>query len=179
MSIIDDTSLVVRVASTAAFHHAGAVFSPCEKYRYMMWRTWGELDGPRMMFIGLNPSTATESVEDPTVRRCIRFAKDWGYAGMFMMNAFAFRATDPKKMQASVDPNGPRNNDAILEASQQSRLIIAAWGVHCPVPREREICAIVGRPIHCLGWTKGGRPRHPLYVRADEPVRMFYDRATS
>jgi len=156
---------------------SGASFSECRLYRYVLWRRWehwrGDQPQKQVMFIGLNPSTADESEDDPTIRRCIRFARDWGYSGILMMNAFAFRATQPKDMFAAADPIGPKSDDAMYYRRTQCGLIIAAWGVHCPVDRERRICEIIDGPVHCLGKTKGGRPKHPLYLRADTKPELF------
>ena len=152
---------------------SGAEFSECRAWRYVLWRRWDrQLD--QAMFIGLNPSTADEREDDPTIRRCIRFAKDWGYGGLLMMNAFAFRATDPKNMKAAKDPIGPRNDEALKFRQSQVGLIVAAWGAHCSPQREREVCEIIGRPIHCLGKTKDGRPKHPLYLRANSKLELFW-----
>jgi hypothetical protein len=148
--------------------HRGAEFSECRTYRYVLWRRWA-WDGyaNQVLFIGLNPSTADEIQDDPTVRRCIQFAKDWGYNGMLMMNAFAFRATNPKDMKTAPDPVGPGNDEALAYRRTQAGLVIAAWGAHCPDKREREVRQSVAKPIHCLGLTKHGKPKHPLYLKAD------------
>jgi hypothetical protein len=87
---------------------SGAEFSECQQYRYTLWRTW-DSQADRVMFIGLNPSTADETEDDPTIRRCIRFAKDWGYGGILMMNAYAYRSTAPRGLKQVTDPIGPRN----------------------------------------------------------------------
>lgn len=156
----------------------GADFSPCRRYRYALWRRWGWNGyAQQCMFIGLNPSTADETEDDPTVRRCIRFAKDWGFSGMFMMNAYGFRATDPRVMKAEPEPIGDGNNEALSYRATHVGLIIAAWGVHCTEDREREVCDVIGRPIHCLGRTKSGRPKHPLYLRADTKPELFWERS--
>jgi hypothetical protein len=155
--------------------HKGATFSKCRKYRYTLWRRWSVDDSAKMlMFIGLNPSTADETQDDPTVRRCIRFAMDWGYGGLLMMNAFAFRATDPKVMKAEPEPVGPGNDRAFRTHRTRVGLIIAAWGTHCVLEREQRICKVIDRPIHCLGQTKAGRPKHPLYLRADTEPELFW-----
>jgi len=136
------------------------------------------------MFVGLNPSTADEVNDDPTVRRCIRFAKDWGYGGLVMMNAFAFRATDPRVMQAAPDPVGPDNDYWLLEMAKirvrQGAVIVAAWGNHGVYQnRHQNILRLfqdAGVPLHCLGITKTGYPKHPLYVKADtRPRELRYD----
>lgn len=153
----------------------GAKFSRCRKYRYTLWRRWSLAESADMvMFIGLNPSTADETQDDPTVRRCIRFAMEWGFGGLLMMNAFAFRATDPKDMKAEPQPVGPGNDRAFRTHRTRVGMIIAAWGTHCAVEREQRICKVINRPIHCLGQTKAGRPKHPLYLRADTQPELFW-----
>lgn len=154
---------------------SGAEFSECRTYRYVLWRRWAwEGFAQQVMFIGLNPSTADETKDDPTIRRCIRFAKDWGYSGLLMLNAFAFRATDPKVMKAAADPIGPGNDEALSYRRTQASLIIAAWGAHCPREREIAVCRAIGAPVYCLGRTKAGHPAHPLYLRADTQPDLFW-----
>lgn len=164
---------------------SGAEFSPNRIWRYSLWRRWGWNGYPgQVMFIGLNPSTADETQNDPTVTRCINFAKAWGYSGMFMMNAYAFRATKPKNLWlgrqfddsdvVTSDPIGPDNDTALCQRADQSGLIIAAWGAHCKPQREEYICGLINKPIHCLGRTKSGRPRHPLYLKADTQPELFW-----
>ena len=153
----------------------GAEFSECRIYRYALWRKWQwQGDANLVMFIGLNPSTADETQDDPTVRRCIRFAKDWGYGGMLMMNAYAFRATDPKKMKAAADPVGPLCDAAFARRRSEAGLFIAAWGAHCSEERQQQVCRAINRPILCLGRTKSGRPRHPLYLPGDSKPEPFW-----
>jgi hypothetical protein len=125
------------------------------------------------MFIGLNPSTADETKNDPTVRRCIRFAKDWGYRELVMTNLFGWRDADPDGMKSADDPIGPGNNEALLALSGGAVLVVAAWGVHGSY-RNRDRWAVENIPsMRCLGLTKDGFPRHPLYVKADViPMRF-------
>ena len=113
-------------------------------------------------------------MDDPTIRRCLRFARDWGYGGLLMMNAFAFRATNPKALKTAADPVGPGNNEAFGYRRSQVGIIVAAWGVNCPIEREQEVCQAIGRTIYCLGKTKAGRPKHPLYLRADTKPELFW-----
>lgn len=170
----------------AAVEHAdaldsGAIFSPDRTYRYLLWRRW---DPTKRIcaFIGLNPSTADETDNDPTVRRCIRFARDWGYGTLWMLNAYAFRATDPKVMKRQFSAAvGPQNDQYILQARYRCGLVIAAWGVHCDELRERSVMATFvtgnadnpfGQLCH-LGLTKDGHPKHPLYLRADTEPQEF------
>lgn len=154
----------------------GAVFSPCRGWRYSLWRNWagGEMSN-RIAFIGLNPSTADEFENDPTVTRCIRRAKRLGYFGMFMLNACAYCATDPYDMMAAPDPIGVDNMDALTEIGRAVGLVVACWGVHCVPLHEDLICQAINRPIYCLGKTKAGRPRHPLYLKNDQPLELFWE----
>lgn len=148
----------------------GALFSPCRRWRYLLWRRW-ERDGDVCVFIGLNPSTADETTDDPTIRRCTGFARSWGYSSMWMLNAYAFRATDPRIMKVQgAQALGPLNNEYILQASHEADLVIAAWGTHIDEERERRVRQLVyqaGKPLYHLGLTKGGHPKHPLYLRAE------------
>lgn len=149
-----------------------AVFSPDRVYRYMLWRTWGA--GPTVTFIGLNPSTADETVDDPTIRRCIGYAKAWGYGGLIMANLFALRATDPRVMLAHPEPVGPANDDALRDCVARSELVVAAWGADgAHRRRSSAVRAMLGGQLHALGLTKNGEPKHPLYLRADlEPFPL-------
>lgn len=145
----------------------GAEFSPCRTFRYALWRTWGE-NCQRVAFIGLNPSTANETEDDPTIRRCIGFAKAWGFGGLVMLNAYAFRTTSPKvlvRMRAvGVDVVGPKNREVLGYYRSQCQQIIACWGAHCSHFRESQIKVDIGHRMDCLGTTKAGRPKHPLYL---------------
>lgn len=157
---------------------SGAEFSECRVYRYALWRRWRWRETSELvMFIGLNPSTADETENDPTIRRCIRFAKDWGYDGLLMMNAYGFRATDPRVMKAADDPVGPGNDTAFANRRRQAALIVAAWGVHCSPERARRVCDVLDRPVHCLGTTKSGAPKHPLYLPASSTPVLWQPRS--
>lgn len=148
------------------FGTKSADFSPCRNYRYALWRRW-DRGGPLVMFIGLNPSTADETEDDPTIRRCIGFAKLWGAGGLCMTNLFAFRATNPRDMIDHLDPIGPENNFWLQEVAARSGMIIAAWGAHGKHKgRDRDVLNIIPT-LYCLGTTKDGQPRHPLYIKAD------------
>jgi len=121
------------------------------------------------MFVGLNPSTADEVNDDPTVRRCIGYAKRWGFGGLCMTNIFAYRATDPAVMKAQRDPVGRGNDRALVRMATQAGIVVAAWGVHgTHLERERRVLSLLPE-LHCLGLTKDRHPRHPLYVRGDQP----------
>lgn len=152
-------------------------FSPDRKYRYTLWRDWeGDLlvDRPVekegfCMFIGLNPSTADETQNDPTIRRCMRFAHRWGYRSLCMTNIFAYRATDPRDMFAQLDPIGIGNDSCLIQCANEAAIIIAAWGAHGNyLNRGREVVRLLTcSKLHCLSKTKVGFPGHPLYLRAD------------
>ena len=148
-------------------HENTASFSPCRRYRYDLWRRWDD-SKPYAMFIGLNPSTADETRDDPTIRRCIAFAKTWGYGALCMTNLFAFRATDPRDMKAEEFPIGGHENDLALRSrADGAGIVIAAWGVH-GVHQERAAAVMKMIPkLHCLGLSKEGHPRHPLYLKSD------------
>jgi hypothetical protein len=158
-----------------------AVFSFDTKHRYALVRNWGAFearpDAKRVAFIGLNPSTADATRDDPTVRRCIRFAKDWGYTGMVMLNAFAFRATDPKDMKGSLDPVGPGNDTALTHVCGQMSRVVACWGVHGGhLNRDARLSLILPEhaAIECLGVTSGGFPKHPLYLKSSTVPQSFW-----
>lgn len=144
-------------------HTRKAVFSPCRQYRYVLRRAWNS-DLPECMFIGLNPSTADETLDDPTIRRCIRYAFDWGYGGLLMTNLFAYRATDPNIMKAAADPVGAENNAYIKGYAIECGVVVAAWGtdgIH--MNRASEVRQLLPQ-LHYLRLTKDGHPGHPLYL---------------
>lgn len=150
-----------------------AVLSSDRKYRYVLWRWWGDREKSYAMFIGLNPSTADEMNDDPTVRRCVGFARDWGYGGLCMMNLFALRSTDPKEMMLHPEPIGPANDNWLLDLSWLAGIVIAAWGMKGGYQQRNEIvCAMLGNMV-CLGLTKNGHPRHPLYLPKNIKPRPF------
>jgi hypothetical protein len=141
----------------------GALLSPCRTYRYDLWRTWIGGAG-YAMFVGLNPSTADETEDDPTIRRCIVFAKDWGYAGLCMTNLFAYRATNPADMMCASDPVGPRNDEILHERAAGAGVVVAAWGVHGTFGGRHNAVRRMLPKLHYLRLTKDGHPGHPLYL---------------
>lgn len=149
-----------------------AAFSPDMLYRYTLWREWIGGEG-LVMFIGLNPSTATDTLDDPTIRRCIGFAKRWGYSAYLMTNLFAYRATDPNDMKEVEDPVGLENNTCLIGMSKQASLVVAAWGVHGTFQNRAGYVSNMLGPMKCLGTTKEGHPRHPLYVKGDTQLIDF------
>lgn len=144
-----------------------AVYSPCMRYRYSLTRIW-HAEGPKALFVLLNPSTATEAQNDPTVERCERRARELGFGAFGVVNIFAFRATDPKVMRGVADPVGPLNDPAIADAALWADRIICAWGTHgAHLERGAEVLALLRArdlPLYHFGLTKEGHPRHPLYL---------------
>ena len=149
-----------------------ATLSADRAYRYLLTRRWG--DGPAMTWIMLNPSTADASDDDPTIRRCIGFARREGCAAIQVVNLFALRAADPRELRASPDPVGP-GNDGFLLARPAAACIVAAWGASGNfLGRSRKVRVMLGgTALLCLGLTSAGEPRHPLYSRSDTPLVPF------
>jgi len=153
-----------------------ALFSKDRRYRYRLGRTW-DSDKPKCIFIMLNPSTATAEKNDPSVRRCMGFAQREGCGELEVINLFALRSTDPKQLYLSDDPIGPENNYYMRLAVKNAKIIVAAWGSHGHLYRRgEEICRLLeGTDLLCLGVTKDGHPKHPLYISATTPL-LFYSR---
>ena len=142
------------------------VFSKCRKYRYTLWRQWDFTNPSYAMFIGLNPSTADEVQNDPTVARCIDYSMRWGFGALCMMNIFSFRATLPTVMKAQPNPVGKDNNRWLVQIARDASVIVAAWGTHgSHLNRHQEVIALLGDKLHCLKETKDGFPSHPLYLK--------------
>lgn len=168
--------------------HRDAEISECGRYRWWLRRSWQLWENGEYVtgkgvccFVMLNPSTADGKQDDPTIRRCIRFAHDWGYNVLSVRNLFPWRATDPKELvrAASVTElaGGNRGNIELLTACTAD-LLVAAWGAGVPYSRDTEALRLFrdsfpAKPIHCLGTTKHGHPRHPLYVASDTSPALF------
>lgn len=156
---------------------AGCEFSPDRLYRYTLWREWDRGLG-YVQVIGLNPSAADETKNDPTVRRCIDFAKTWGFGALCMTNIFAFRSTLPAVMRRTSDPIGSLNDSWLCVISKSAALVVAAWGIHGGymsrgVYVQDMLSKIPGVRVQCLGITSEGFPKHPLYLRKDSlPVNL-------
>lgn len=157
-----------------------AGFSPDRTYRYWLFRGWGNTaakpwtEDRALVVIGLNPSTADETHDDPTIRRCMSFARRWGHGGLVMLNLFAFRSPAPEGLLSTVDPIGSANDQTLTEWTH-GRRVLCAWGVPGAINGRGAIVAkllrALGRDLICLGLTKDGHPKHPLYLKADtKPV---------
>jgi hypothetical protein len=153
--------------------HSTAVYSDCKRYRYLLTRAW-EPTGRKALFVMLNPSTATEVQNDPTVERCERRARTLGFGAFRVTNIFAWRDTDPRKMRAAADPVGPANDEAIRGSVDWADQVICAWGTHgshlARGPAVEALLRATGAPLFTLGLTKDGHPKHPLYIGyAEQP----------
>ena len=145
---------------------SGAQFSECRKFRYSLWRLWDRRRN-YVNFVCLNPSTADEIHDDPTIRRCIKYSQEWGYGGLYITNIFAFRATDPKIMMAAADPVGPENDGYLELVSLGAGITVAAWGGNGGYRgRADKVLSLLNDP-HYLSMTKSGHPGHPLYLKGD------------
>lgn len=153
-----------------------AEYSDCEAYRYTLTRVW-DAARPRAAFVMLNPSTATEVQNDPTVERCERRARALGYGAFRVLNIFAYRATDPRVMRAAADPVGPGNDAAILAALPWAGRVVCAWGTHgAHLDRGPQVAAMLrgaGARLWHLGLSKAGHPKHPLYIGYDVQPQLW------
>ncbi len=153
-----------------------AIYSPCEKYRYALTRIW-DAQGQKISFIMLNPSTATEVQNDPTVERCERRARALGFGAFRVCNIFAWRDTDPFKMRKSKAPIGPANDAAILDAQRWTDVTLCAWGTHGEHlkrgPQVEHLLRTSGGELYHLGLSKAGHPKHPLYISYQQQPELW------
>lgn len=151
-----------------------ASFSRCGLYRYSLTRRW-ETGVGRCVFVGLNPSTANASLDDPTIRRCMGFTQAWGFNELVMVNLFAYKTPHPALLKKANDPEGPNNRRAVQRTCRSAQCIVAAWGVHGTFMNQAERFSTIfsNQLIHCFGITKTGQPLHPLYQRADAQLVLL------
>ena len=152
-----------------------AQFSDCGRYRYVLTRTW-EPSGEALVVVGLNPSTADAATDDPTIRRCKRFAADWGFGGLVMVNLFALRATRPEVMLRDNAPVGPDNDQYLIDCASRAGRILVAWGNEgAHLDRDIDVRHLLApyAPLYCLGKTQYGHPRHPRYIKADKAPEVW------
>lgn len=146
---------------------AGAEIVDC--YRYRLWRIWDQTL-PLVCWVMLNPSTADAITDDPTIRRCLEFSRKWDFGGIWVVNLFAYRATDPKEMLEAhahgVDIEGPQNDRMIVQTAHECRRTIFAWGTQGHLNgRDQKVISLLSEfNPYCLGKTKDGHPKHPLYL---------------
>ena len=167
------------------FHHRqnnvdcleyGAVFDESERYRYSLWRAWSTYH-PRIAFVLLNPSTADEERNDPTIRRCIGFARAWNFGSMEVVNLFAYRATNARELLKIDDPVGEENNYYLIQAVERCSSVVVGWGTWGTLlARDLQVLSLIAgrKDVHCLGITKNGQPRHPLYLKGNTSLVPFY-----
>ena len=150
----------------------GAILSDDKVYRYQLTRIWDE-DKPKVLFIMLNPSTADALEDDPTIIRVVNFAKSWNYGGVFVVNLYAFRSTDPKRLSEIDDPIGPENITHIRELVGSVDRVIYAWGNKKTEPKW--LRELITTP-YCIAHSTKGIPKHPLYLKGDsQPILYLRD----
>ncbi|WP_394173230.1 DUF1643 domain-containing protein [Guptibacillus hwajinpoensis] len=156
----------------------GAIISSCGNYRYMLERP-SEIGKPQFgpaLFIMLNPSTADAEIDDPTIKRCRMFGKTWGCNGIKVANLYALRTTNPTELWTHDDPIGIDNDLYLVNLLEEHKDIMCAWGVNAK--RERvehfiRLAQLAEARLWCLGTTKSGAPKHPLYLKKNEPLRRW------
>ena len=157
----------------------GATFDQDRRHRYVLWRIW-DRDLPMVMVIGLNPSTANEDTDDPTVRRCRGFARDWGYGGLWMCNLFSFCTANPKELFGNTDPLARENSLVLKVVRRKVNVAVVAWGNQgAKVMQWRqwpERVVEMLAPVHCLGVTGEGQPKHPLYLPKTAELKLYLRR---
>lgn len=151
-----------------------AILSDCQQHRYLLSRRWAY--GKALYFVMLNPSTADASQDDPTIRRCVGFARTLGFGAIMVSNLYSFRATDPKDLKRHGYPTGGDENDSFLKAAgilaTHGETVVAAWGAHARADRVEECMQWEGWDrFQCLGLTSKGQPRHPLMLAGSTPLQ--------
>jgi hypothetical protein len=163
---------MIRRRSAVAGMRGEALFSDCGRYRYRLGRIW-DATGPRLLFVMLNPSTASEIRADPTLCRCLNQARTLGFGSLTVVNLFSLRATDPRALKLAEDAVGAGNDAVILRAARCADAVVCAWGRHGVLQgRGAAVAGMLrdaGLPLLHLGLTRCGQPRHPLYLRRDSP----------
>ncbi len=158
---------------------SAALWSACGRYRFSLTRRWAE--GPGLVAVLLNPSTATETADDPTLRRCLARARTLGLPALTVVNLFALCTPDPAALARAADPRGPAPDSLLVDAARQAALVLCGWGNHgllhgrgATVTGALRAAGIA--PWH-LGLTRRGQPRHPLYVAHRVPLTPWWPEA--
>ena len=151
---------------------AGAAFDSSKTFRYVLWRNFAVDPKDVCLWIMLNPSTADEHTDDPTVRRCQQFSRAWGFDACRVVNAFSFRSTNPKALSIVPDPIGPENDHYLQQEAAAASKIVCAWGVHGALDgRSGRLRALLSaHECWCFGLTKNGEPLHPLYQHSQNAL---------
>lgn len=150
-----------------------ATISEDRRYRYNLGRRWNRPVASRIVWVMLNPSTADACVDDPTIRRCMAFSRAWGHDEMVVVNLYALRATDPSELGRATNPFGSENARYIDRHLASAALVVAAWGAHPWATQVADATLGRHRPLYCLGRTKAGHPRHPLYVPRAQSLEVW------
>ncbi len=155
-----------------------AIISDCGNYRYLLSRSWDPAL-PALLIIGLNPSTADALQNDPTIRRCIGFAKSLGFGSLYVANLFAFRHPDPNTLFAQADPVGPENDRYIRKYIQKASKVVVAWG-NCGnrLGRDKTVLKLIDE-AWCLKINKSGQPAHPLYLKKNLKLKPYPNNGNS
>ncbi|WP_040677240.1 DUF1643 domain-containing protein [Rhizobium mesoamericanum] len=156
------------------FTISSAVFSRCGCYRYRLERQW-DPSKEAVGFLMLNPSTADALSTDPTLRRCIAFAKSWGFGGLVVGNLFALRSSNPRLIYEQADPVGPQNDRYLRGMSESCDRILCAWGRHgVHLDRASKVCGMLApSKLYALKFTSDGHPSHPLYISGTAEPKPF------
>lgn len=169
----ENSVLIEKLEREIKMWESKASFSEDRLYRFTLYRRWAEL-GQEILFICLNPSTADEEHNDPTVWRCVNFARDWGYRGVWVGNLFAFRATEPNELYIAYDPVGVANNLALRQMAKRCDKVVYAWGNHGQYKdRGQYVAEMIGFGW-CFGVNKTGEPKHPLYQPRNAQLIKYF-----
>ena len=163
------------IIETEKYISSGAIFDPTNTYRYTLWRAWSP-DHPQVTFVMLNPSTADAQRNDPTISRCLAFAQHWGFGTLEVVNLFAYKTAYPSDLLKVTHPIGAENDHFLLQAIARSSCIVVAWGTKGAfLDRDKQVLQFLAQcqRIYCLGITRDGHPRHPLYTRRDIELIPF------
>ena len=158
-----------------------ALYDGSHRYRYRLTRVW-DTERASVCWVMLNPSRADHSTDDPTIRRVIAFSRDWGYGSATVVNLFAYRTHSPAVLRQASQPVGPHNDRIVADAAETADMVLFAWGNHGRLanpttrrPRSLEVEALLGdTATRCLGRTRSGQPRHPLYLKASTVPEPYF-----
>lgn len=156
--------------------HKEAILDQSRKYRYVLKRQWGDNGNNFINFVLLNPSTADETKDDPTIIACIKIAQNLGYDGLWVTNLFAFRATEPSDLKKYTEPIGEQNDQYLTDCAKRSKIVVIAWGNHGDfLGRDQDVIKLLSKiqTPHCLEITKLGNPKHPLYIKRTAKLFPF------
>ena len=169
---MDRDAMIRKLRTALSAGTSGAEFSDCGNYRYLLWRQLPD-PGSTVLFIGLNPSTADASHNDPTIRRMLGFARDWGHGCMLVANVYAWRATRPTDLFSAADPEGPHNRGWLHAARKLADRVVCCWGNHGHEKAGEYSLQQASDDFHCLALNNTGAPAHPLYQPRERQPRSF------